>query len=66
MRQVFNILRWVTPVAVIAMVVAYYLVPSAFRPVWAFVMTLVPANLALFVGELIGKRWSRDDRTASP
>ncbi|MEZ5946627.1 MAG: hypothetical protein R3C13_04085 [Hyphomonas sp.] len=56
----FRILRWVTPVAVIAMVGAHYLWPAAFLPVWAFVMTLVPANLALSVGAWIGRRWRRD------
>ncbi|HPE49206.1 MAG TPA: hypothetical protein PLR76_12445 [Hyphomonas sp.] len=48
-----RVMRWVTPVAVIAMVAAYYLWPRAFVFVWAFVMSLIPINLALWVGDVI-------------
>ncbi len=60
MHMIYQVLRWLTPSSVVAMVAAHYLWPAAFVPIWAFVMTLVPANLALVVGEWIGKRWSKD------
>ncbi|MCA8900763.1 MAG: hypothetical protein KDA53_05885 [Hyphomonas sp.] len=49
----YPVLRWLTPLAVIAMVAAYYLYPPAFLPVWALNVALVPVNLALWLGDLI-------------
>lgn len=54
----YQVLRWATPVAVIAMVAAYYLWPAAFVPVWIFNLILIPANLALWVGDLFAA-WRR-------
>ena len=55
----YGILRWITPLAVIALVAAHYLWPPAFFAVWVLNLILVPANLAVWIVRRMTSRRER-------